>query len=75
MSVVARLRESSVKGHHVYRTAFVVGAVFTCEREPSTRHSDWAVVVKKPGAGEVAGQVLDDIVQVLLNSSSLYVWN
>ena len=35
MSVVeiARLRGSSVKGHHVYRTYFSVGAVFDCKRE------------------------------------------
>ncbi len=31
MSVVARLRESSVKGHHVYQSAYVVGAEFTSE--------------------------------------------
>ena len=54
-----------MKGHHVYRTAFVVGAEFICEREPRNRHSDWAIAVKKPGSGEVTGHVPDDLARVL----------
>ena len=74
MSVVelARLRESSVKGHHVYRTAFVVGAQFTCEREPSNRHSDWAIVMKKPGSGTVAGHVPEAVSSPYLRKNTVY---
>ena len=62
---LARLRESSVKGHHVYRASFRVGEVFTCERELTNRHSAWAIVVKKPESSEVAGHVPDDVARVL----------
>ena len=67
MSVVelASLSESSVKGHYVYQTAFIVGAEFICEREPRNRHSDCAIAVKNPGSGEVAGHVPDDLARVL----------
>ncbi len=65
MSVeLARLRESCVKGHHVYQTEFVVGAVFTSERELSNRHTDWGIVVKKPGFGQIAGHVPDDLARM-----------
>ena len=62
MSVVelARLRASNV-----YRTAFVVEAVFTCERKPSNCHSDRAIVVKKPKSGQVDGHVPDKLARVL----------
>ena len=65
---LARLRESSVKGHHTYQTVFLVGEVFICEREPSNRRSDWVIVVKKPETREVAGHVPDDLAHVLLPS-------
>ena len=60
-----RLRENSVKGHHIYPTVFLVGEVLICEREPSNRHSDWAIVVKKPEMRKVAGHVSDDLARML----------
>ena len=45
ISELAKLKESCVKGHHVYRADFVVGAVFNCEIEPTNSHSEWAIVV------------------------------
>ena len=54
-----------MKGHHIYRTVFLVGEVLICETEPSNRHSDWAVVVKKPETREVAGHVPDDLAREL----------
>ena len=31
----------AINSHHIYQTGFIVGAVFTCEREQTTnRHSD-----------------------------------
>ena len=67
MSVVelAKLKESCVKGHHVYQADFVVGAGFSCERELRNPHSEWAIVVKKPESGEVVGHVPDDLARVL----------
>ena len=62
---LARLRESSVKGHHIYQTVFLVGEVLICEREPSNHHSDWAIVVKKPETRKDTGHVPDDLAHVL----------
>ena len=62
---LARLRESSVKAHHIYRTVFLVGEVLICERKLSNCHCDWVIVVKKPETREVAGHVPDDLVCVL----------
>ena len=62
---LARLRESCVKGHHIYRTVFIVGEVLICEREPSNRHSDWAIVVKKAETREVAGHVPDELARII----------
>ena len=67
MSVVelAKLKESYVKGHHVYRADFVVGVGFSCERELCSTHSEWAIVVKKPKSEGVVGHVPDDLARVL----------
>ena len=62
---LVRLRESSVKGHHIYQTVLLVGEVLICERELRNCHSDWAIVVKKPETTEVAGHVSDDLAHVL----------
>ncbi len=62
---LARLRESCVKGHHVYRSQFIIGAIFNCEHEASNAHSTWAIVVKKP-TGEVVGHIPDSLAEVLL---------
>ena len=64
MVQLARLRDSCVKGHHIYRTHFVVGALFVCEREPGNYHSDWTIMVRKR-SGEIVGHVPDDLAQVL----------
>ena len=66
MSVIelAKLRESCVKGHHVYRSIFTVGALFDCEQEPANTHSSWAIVVKK-SSGETVGHVPDSLAEVL----------
>ncbi len=44
---LARLRESSVKGHHGYRTAYVVGAEFTSETgtEPIGKRVYFTVII------------------------------
>ena len=65
ISELAKLKESCVKGHHVYRADFVDGAMFTCEREPTNSHSEWAIVVKKPESAEVVGYVPDDLAGIL----------
>ena len=67
MSIIelARLKESCVKGHHVYRSQFIIGAIFNCEHEASNTHSTWAIVVKKP-TGEVVGHIPDSLAEVLL---------
>ncbi len=67
MSVIelAKLRDSSVKGHHVYRSNFTVGTVFDCEQDPSNTKSHWAIVVKKPGPGEIVGHIPDNLAQIL----------
>lgn len=62
---LARLRESCVEGYQVYQTEFVVGTVFTCERELSNHHSNWTIIVKKPGYVQIASHVLDNLAQVL----------
>ena len=62
---LAKLRESCVKGHHVYRASFTVGAFFDCEQEPSNTRSSWAIVVKNPGSGEIVGHVPDNLAEVL----------
>lgn len=46
--------------------SYIVGAVFTCERKPTNSHSDWAIVVKKPGPGQIVGHVPDELAQGLL---------
>lgn len=61
---LARLRESCVKGHHVYRSDFTVGAIFDCEQDLINTHSTWAIVVKK-STGEVVGHVPDNLAEVL----------
>ena len=53
-----------MKSHHVYQTEFVV-AVFSRERELGNHPIDWAIAVTKPGSGQIAGHVLDNLVQVL----------
>ena len=70
MSVVelrelAKLKESCVKGHHVYQADFVLGARFSCERELRNPHSEWAIIVKKPESREVVGHVPDDLARIL----------
>lgn len=54
-----------MKGHHVYRSDFTIGAIFNCEHEPTNTHSTWAIVVKK-STGEVVGHIPDSLAEVLL---------
>ena len=50
-----------IKGHHVYRTDFPIGTVFSCEMEPDNRHSESAVVVRM--GNTVVGHVPEGVCQ------------
>lgn len=66
MSVVELARPKGELGEsHVYQIAFVVGAVFICQREPSNSHSSWAIVIKNPESKETVGHVPDYLPCVL----------
>lgn len=53
---LATLRQSCVKGYHVYRTG-AVGDMFDCEREAHNPHSGSAILVKKTVDGDTLGHV------------------
>lgn len=58
---LARLRDSSAKGHHVYCTVYLVGEVSVRDREVSDSHCEWAKVnLKQPVMKEVINHVSDD---------------
>ena len=45
LNKLAKLKESYMKGHHVYQDEFVVGAVFDCNKKrQSNPQSEWAMV-------------------------------
>ena len=43
---LARLKNSCVKGHHVFKSESRPGDTFTCTREPGNPHSPDAITVK-----------------------------
>ena len=53
-----------MKGHHIYRSHFTIGAIFGCELESANIHSSWAIVVMK-STGETVGHVPDNLAEVL----------
>ena len=64
MEVLARLKRSSVKGYHVYKSG-ISGDTFTCSREPGNAHSNAAIVVKLDHDGRVIGHIPERLAQIL----------
>ena len=61
---LARLKNSRVKGHHVFNSESRPGDSFTCAREPSNPHSSDAIIVKLSDGSSV-GHVPDPLARVL----------
>ena len=57
------MRNSSVKGHHVFRSNSRPGNRFLCERERSNTHSDVAIAVKR--GSRVIGHVPERLARIL----------
>jgi hypothetical protein len=60
---LAHLRNSSVKGHHVFRSDSRPGNRFLCERQRSNTHSDVAIAVKR--GSRVIGYVPERLARIL----------
>ena len=60
----ARLKNSRVKGHHVFKSESRSGDLFTCAREPGNPHSSDAIIVKLINGSNV-GNVSDPLARVL----------
>ena len=61
---LARLKNSRVKGHHVFKSESRPGDSFTCAREPGNPHSSDATIVKLRDDSNV-GHILDPLARVL----------
>ena len=61
---LARLKNSRVKGHHVFRSKSRPGDSFTCAKEPSNPHSSDAIIVKLSDGSNI-GHVSDPLARVL----------
>ena len=61
---LARLKNSRVKGHHVFKSESIPGDTFTCAREPGNRHSSDAIIVKLSDGSNV-GHVPDPLARIL----------
>ena len=59
---LARLRNSRVKGHHVFSRDIGRGGSFVCEREHINANSDVAIVAKR---SQVIGQVPERLAKIL----------
>ena len=60
---LARLRNSRVKGHHVFRSNIGRGDSFVCERERINAYSDVAIVAKRRSL--VIGHVPEGLAKIL----------
>ena len=61
---LARLKNSRVKGHHVFKSESRPGDSFTCAREPGNPHSSDAIIVKLSDGSNV-GHVPVPLARVL----------
>ena len=61
---LARLKNSRVKGHHVFKSESRPGDTFTCAREPDNPYSPDAIIVKLRDGSNV-GHVPDPLACVL----------
>ena len=60
---LARLRNSRVKGHHVFRSDIGTRDSFVCERERINAYSDITIVAKRKS--QVIGRVLERLAKIL----------
>ena len=59
---LAQLRNSRIKGHHVYRICSSIGDRFRCKREVVNQHSEAAIIIKNM-KGEEMGHVSDRLLR------------
>ena len=61
---LAKLSNSRIKGHHVYRICSSVGDQFRCERKVVNWHSEGAIIIKNM-KGEEMGHLPNRLAQIL----------